>query len=186
MSNLPPREIFEVPLEELHHFGSPPTHEDMVREFALIGSAEAWAKRCGEQLQHGEQVWKAVSELIILGTQHTDANDLELRGMQMLFPTATAATWWIFCRSEFCGDVGLYHELFMMLEAAPRDPTQRQRETFSRGVLRAVSDKLGMESCQVMATHFAVLDAIDAVGQPGTASSTSTKGDGKSSGKGKQ
>ena len=55
MSNLPPREIFEVPFEELHHFGSPPTHEDMVREFALIGSAEAWAKRCGEQLQHGEE-----------------------------------------------------------------------------------------------------------------------------------
>ena len=186
MSNLPSRESFEVHLGEVDYFGTPPTHEGMVREFEMIGSAEAWAKRCGEQLQHGEQVWKAVSEMIILGTQHKDANDPELRGMQILCPTATAATWWIFCRSEFCGDVGLYHDLFMMLEAAPCDPTQRQRETFSRGVLRAVSDKLGMESCQVMATHFAVLDAIDAVGQPGTASSTSTKGDGKSSGKGKQ
>ena len=124
--------------------------------------------------------------MIILGTQHKDANDPALRGMQILCPTATAATWWIFSWSEFVGDARLYHELFNMLEQAPSDLTQLQRGDFSRGVLRAVSDKLGMERYQVMATHFAVLDAIDAVRQPGTASSTSTKGDGKSSGKGKQ
>ena len=106
MSNLPSRETFEVHLGEVDYFGTPPTHEGMVREFEMIGSAEAWAKRCGEQLQHGEQVWKAVSEMIILGTQHKDANDRELQGIQILCPTASAATWWIFCRSEFCGDVG--------------------------------------------------------------------------------
>ena len=96
MSNRPPREIFEVPLEEVDYFGTPPTHKDMARDFAMIGSAEAWAKRCGEQLQHGEEIWKAVSELIMLGTLHADPNDAALQGMQMLCPTATAATWWIF------------------------------------------------------------------------------------------
>ena len=152
----------------------------------MMGSCEAWSKRCGEQLQHGEEIWKAVNDLIMLGTSHANPNDYAFQGMRVLCPTATAAQWWIFSNSDLAGDVRLYREIYMMLGAALCDPPQVKREAFSRGVLRAVSDKLGQESAQVMAAHFAVLDAIDAVGQPDTATSTSTKGDGKSSGNGKQ
>ena len=185
MSARVPSAVFAVALDEVQPFGSPPSLEEMARDFAKIGSTAAWAQACGEALQHGEEKWKAVAELITLGTLHADPNDEALQGMQVLCPTATAATWWIFSNSELAGDVRLYHELFIMLEASPCDQTQLQRESFSRCVLRAVADKLGMESCHAMNAHFAELDAIDAVGQPNATTSTSTKGSGKGSGKGK-
>ena len=91
-----------------------------------------------------------------------------------------------FSHSELAGDVRLYREIYMMLGPELRDPRPRERELFSMGVLRAVSNKLGRESAEVMAAYFAALDAIDAVGQPRTTTSTSTKGNGKGSGNGKQ
>ena len=167
--------MLEVPLDQIQEFGTAPTLEEMRRDFDLMGSCEAWSKRCGEKQQHSEEIWKAVNDLIMLGTSHANPNDYALQGMRVLCPTATAAQWWIFSNSDLAGDVRLYHEIQLMLGPELRDPRPSKRAFFSMGVLSAVSNKLGRESAEVMAAHFAALDAIDAVGQPNTTTSTSTK-----------
>ena len=122
----------------------------------------------------------------MLGTSHANPNDYAFQGMRVLCPTATAAQWWIFSNSDFAGDVRLYSEIVQMLGPELRDPRESKRTVFSMGVLSAVSNKLGRESAEAMAAHFAALDAADAAGQPSTTTSTSTKGKGKGSGNGKQ
>ena len=185
MTHPEPGEIFEVPLERIVHFAPTPTNEEMARDFAKIGSVEAWAKRCGEKMQDDEQVWQAVKELIVFGTQHKDANDPALRGMQMICPTASAATFWIFLALNSAATTVCIKSCSpVSKQRLPTQPNRRWR--LSRDGCCVPCRTLGRENCQVMAARFAEQDVIDFARRHGTASSTATKGDSKSSGKGKQ
>ncbi len=90
------RERIQVPAECVEHFGEPPDHQQMVSDYAAVGSPAEWARRCGKAIGHDPKTWEATEVLLTFGTRKLDTTSVALRGFRRLCPTATAGAFWIF------------------------------------------------------------------------------------------
>ena len=113
------REPIPVTAECVEHFGEPPDHQQLVSDYAAIGSPEEWARRCAEPHGHDRTWWEAVANLVSLGTRMMEDDSLELAGFRRLCPRATPATFWIFSHTEHHTNDKLYLELLKCLPCGP-------------------------------------------------------------------
>ena len=144
------REPIQVPAECVEHFGEPPDHQQMVRDYAAIGSPTEWARRCGEAVGDDPKTWGAIDLLLVLGTRKSDTTNGALRGFRRLCPTATAAAFWIFRHTEHSRDDKVYQELLRCLPAGPDSENFRDWEEFAENSLVHVSDTLAMDVAYMM------------------------------------
>ena len=139
------REPIQVPAECVEHFGEPPDHQQMVSDYAAIGSPTEWARRCGEAVGDDPKTWGAIDLLLVLGTRKSDTTNDALRGFRRLCPTATAAAFWIFRHTEHSSDDKVYQELLRCLPAGPDSENFRDWEEFAENSLVHVSDNLARD-----------------------------------------
>ena len=138
-------EATQVPIECLVHFGEPPHHQQLASGYAAIGSAEEWARRCGEAAGDDPQTWEAVAVLLDVGTRKYNDTSLALSGLRRFCPDATAAAFWIFCHTDHHSDNKVYAELLICLAAGPDTSNCREWEEFAEKSLEHVSDYLARE-----------------------------------------
>ena len=103
----------------VEHVGEPADHQQLVSDYAAIGSPAEWARRCGEANGHDRTWWEAVANLVTLGTRKLDTTSLALRGFRRLCPRATAGAFWIFRHTEHHSNDKLYIELLKCLPCGP-------------------------------------------------------------------
>jgi hypothetical protein len=101
------------------HVGEPADHQQLVNDFAAIGSPAEWARRCGEAHGHDRTCWEAVANLVTLGTRKLDRTSLELTGFRRAFPDTSAGTFWIFWHTETNTNDKLYNALVHCLPCGP-------------------------------------------------------------------
>ena len=135
-------EPIQVPAECVEHFGEPPDHQQMVSDYAAIGSPSEWARRCGEAIGHDPKTWEAIAVLLVLGTRNSDTTSDALRGFRRLCPDATAAAFWIFRHTDHHSHNKVYAELLCCLPAGPDGSNFRDWEEFAENSLVHVSDNL--------------------------------------------
>jgi hypothetical protein len=138
-------EAKQVPIECVVQSGEPPDHQQLVSGYAAIGSAEEWARRCGEAACDDPQTWEAVAMLLVVGTRKYNATSLALGGFRRLCPDATAAAFWIFCHTDHHSHNKVYAELLICLAAGPDSRNFRDWEEFAEKSLEHVSDNLARE-----------------------------------------
>ena len=135
-------EAIQVPIECVVNFGKQPDHQKLVSDYAAIGSAAEWARRCGEAVRDDPQTWEAVAMLLDLGTRKSNATSLALRGFRRLRPDATAAAFGIFRHTEHSSHATVYTELLCCLPCGPDSSNFRDWEEFAEMSLVHVSDNL--------------------------------------------
>ena len=125
-------EAIQVDIECVDHFGERPDYEKLVSDYAAIGSAAEWARRCGEAVRDDPQTWEAVAMLLDLGTRKSNATSLALMGFRRLCPDATAAAFWIFRHTDHHSHNKVYAELLCCLPAGPDSSNFRDWERRTR------------------------------------------------------
>ena len=128
-----------VPPEQVRHFEEPPSHFQMIADFATIGSPMEWACRCGEKVGHDSGTWMAVTELLIFGTRRFDPNSEALRGFRRLCPTADRTMHWIFRHTHHSRDDMVYQELCNCIMAYPYCESELSKEDFAVWALQHVA-----------------------------------------------
>jgi hypothetical protein len=139
------KEPIQVPIECCCHFVQRQDHQKLVRDYATIGSAAEWARRCGEAVGDDQKTWEAIAELLDLGTRKSDTTSLALQGFRRLCPTATAAAFWIFRHTDHSSHNKVYAELLCCLPAGPDSENLRDWEEFAKNSLVHVSKTLAMD-----------------------------------------
>jgi hypothetical protein len=138
-------EAIQVPIECVVNFGKQPDHQKLVSDYAAIGSAAEWARRCGEAVRDDPQTWEAVAMLLDLGTRKSNATSLALMGFRRLCPDATAAAFWIFRHTDHHSHNKVYAELLCCLPAGPDSDNFRDWEEFAENSLVQVSNGLARD-----------------------------------------
>ena len=105
--------------QSLEHDRETEDLQQLVSDYAAIGSPEEWARRCAEPHGHDRTWWEAVANLVTLGTRKLEDTSLELAGFRRLCPRATPATFWIFWHTEYHTNDKLYIELLKCLPCGP-------------------------------------------------------------------
>ena len=136
------REPIPVPAECVEHCRETADHQQLVSDYAAIGTPAEWARRCGEANGHDPEYWEAVGMLVTVGTRKLDTTSLALRGFRRLCPTATAGAFWIFKHTEHSSHATVYTELLCCLPCGPDSSNRRDWEEFAEMSLVHVSDNL--------------------------------------------
>ena len=130
----------QIPIESVECLVRRQEHQKLVSDYAAIGSAAEWARRCGEAVGDDQKYWGAIAEMLDLGTRKSDTTSLALQGFRRLCPTATAAAFWIFCHTDHSSHNKVYAELLCCLAAGPADTEDlREYEEFAQNSLVHVS-----------------------------------------------
>ena len=105
--------------ECVDHFGDSSEFQQLVSDYAAIGSPAEWARRCGEARGHDRTCWEAVANLVTLGTGQLDRTSLELNVFLAGFPDTSAGTFWIFWHTASTSNAKLYDALVHCLPCGP-------------------------------------------------------------------
>lgn len=139
------REPIPVPAECVEHCRETADHQQLVSDYAAIGTPAEWARRCGEANGHDPEYWEAVGMLVTVGTRKLDTTSLALRGFRRLCPTATAGAFWIFKHTEHSSHATVYTELLCCLPCGPDSSNFRDWEEFAENSLVQVSNDLARD-----------------------------------------
>ena len=173
-----------VPPEQVQHFEEPPSHSQMIADFANIGTPSEWARRCGEKVGHDEDTWLGVAMLLIAGTKRFDPNSESLRGFRRLCPTADHTTFWIFRHTHHSRDDMVYQELCNCIMAYPGCASELSKEDFAVKALQHVAEGLARVDDDIMRMSFKGKGVSKGKTPHSTASSDSVQVEGKSKAKG--
>ena len=131
--------------ECVDHFGDSSEFQQLVSDYAAIGSPAEWARRCGEAHGHDETYWEAVGNLVTLGTRKFDTTWPELRAFRRVCPEATAGAFWIFRFTQLWSNDRLYIALLTCLPGGPDSSRRSDWEHFSEISVAFVSDTLAKD-----------------------------------------
>ena len=115
-------EVFEMPIGDVEGWGDWPTHEQLLALFAAIGSPEQWAQRWGRCTNFTPQESVRIARMVEMGTSERIYPEFAHGPFRALFPTATAATWWLFLNGDGVSDAELCERLGVLMRRYKFDP----------------------------------------------------------------
>ena len=165
-------EVFEMPIDDVEGWGEMPTQEQLLALFAAIGSPEQWAQRWERWTNFTPQESVCIARMVEMGTNEHTYPEFAHGPFRALFPTATAATWWLFLNGDGVSDADLCERLGNMMTRGSFDPDADDAPERARSCVFLVEEVLRREG---IARLSAALQAED-----------DAKGKGKRKGEGTQ
>ena len=115
-------EVFEMAIDDVEGWGEMPTPEQLSAVFAAIVSPEHWAQRWGRCRNFTPQECGRIARMVEMATSERVYPEFGHGPFRALFPTATAATWWLFLNGDGVSDAELCERLGVVMRRYNFDP----------------------------------------------------------------
>ena len=141
-------EVFEMPIDDVEGWGEMPTQEQLLAVFAAIVSPEHWAQRWGRCRNFTPQECGRIARMVEMATSERVYPEFGHGPFRALFPTATAATWWLFLNGDGVSDADLCELLGTMMRRGNFDPDAHDAPRRARACVFAVEEYLRRDGLQ--------------------------------------
>ena len=179
-------EVFEMPIDDVEGWGEMPTQEQLLALFAAIGSPEQWAQRWGRWTNFTQQESVRIARMVEMGTSERIYPEFAHGPFRALFPTATAATWWLFLNGDGVSDAELCERLGNMMRRGRFDPDTPDAPRRARACVFWVEEVLRREGLERLSEALRAEDDAKGKGPgKGEASRRRREAEGKGRHKGK-
>ena len=180
-------EMFEMPIDDVEGWGEMPTQEQLLAVFAAIVSPEHWAQRWGRCRNFTPQECGRIARMVEIATSERVYPEFGHGPFRALFPTATAATWWLFVNGDGVSDEDLCELLGNIMRGGNFDPDADDAPRRAMACVFAVETYLRNEG--IARLHAALQAEDDAKGKgkrkgEGTQRPREAEGKGPRKGKG--
>ena len=165
-------EVFAMNIDDVEGYGEMPTQQELLDVFANIVSPRDWAQRWGACINLTPEECLRIARMLEMATSTRVYPEFNHPPFRALFPTATAATWWIFLNGDGVSDADLCERLGNMMTRGRFDPDADDAPARARTCVFLVEEVLRREG---IARLSAALQAED-----------DAKGKGKRKGEGTQ
>ena len=179
-------EVFEMAIDDVEGWGEMPTQQELLAVFADIVSPEHWAQRWGRCTNFTPQESVRIARMVEMGTSERIYPEFAHGPFRALFPTATAATWWLFLNGDGVSDADLCERLGNMMTRGRFDPDADDAPARARTCVFLVEEVLRREGIARLSAALHAEDDAKGAGKGSPSSRAAAKAEGKGPGNGKR
>ena len=179
-------EVFAMNIRDVQGYGEMPTQDELVSVFATIVSPEDWARRWGACMNFTPEECLRIARMLEMATSTRVYPEFNHPPFRALFPTATAATWWIFIHGDGITDEVLCGRLGNMMKKGRFDPDAADAPARASICVNLVEEALRREGIARLSAALHAEDDAKGAGKGSASSRAAAKAEGKGPGKGKR